>query len=226
MNAPSALPRLDLPALNCSGHKTPRSVWSGADLSPLCMRISHSSSAADAACSGQQKAAITRTHSKRWRARVKVFGKPLVLASNSGCAGFSLLEVMCAILILGVGLVGLTQGITAALSSNKESELQTSAALIAAGRIEILRAEGYVVDGQTEGVCGEGFSLYRWRQSVTGTDIDGLHEVEVVVENSKSGKVIYELRTLLFDPPIDSTLNESRERKDRAESRKQERRRR
>jgi len=56
--------------------------------------------------------------------------------------GFSLIEVMCAVAILGVALVGLTQGITTALGSNKESELQTTAALLAAGRIETLRAEG------------------------------------------------------------------------------------
>jgi len=90
-------------------------------------------------------------------------------------AGFSLVEIMCAIIILGIALVGLIQGITTALSSSKESELQTAAALIAAGKIEMLRADGYVVDGMTEGESGEGLSLYRWKRSVTSTSIDGLH---------------------------------------------------
>src|SRR5437899_7750722 len=106
------------------------------------------------------------------------------MAPNSG---FSLIEVMCAILILGVALVGLTQGITTALSSSKESELQTTAALIAAGQIETLRAEGYLKAGMTDGECGEDLSLYRWKQSITTTDIDGLFDVTVVVENSNSG---------------------------------------
>ena len=75
-------------------------------------------------------------------------------------AGFSLVEVMCAILILGISLVGLTQGITAALRSSKESELQTTAALIAAGQIETLRAEGFVIDGETEGVREFGEPLH------------------------------------------------------------------
>lgn len=129
-------------------------------------------------------------------------------------AGFSLVEVMCAILILGVGLVGLTQGIAAALRSSKESEVQTAAALIAAGQIETLRADGFVIDGETNGDGEEDLSLYHWKQSVKSTSIDGLHDVEVVVENSKTGKTIYELRTLLFDPPAASALDDAGSRKD------------
>ena len=122
-------------------------------------------------------------------------------------SGFSLVEVMCAILILGIALAGLTQGVTTALTSSKESELQTTAVLFAAGRIETLRAEGYLTDGISEGECGEGLALYRWKQSIGSTGVDGLHDVEVVVENTKSGKAIYELKTMLFEPPEDSTLS-------------------
>lgn len=139
-------------------------------------------------------------------------------------AGFSLVEVMCAIIILGIALVGLTQGTTTALSSSKESELQTTAALIAAGKIETLRAEGYLLDGITEGEGGEGLALYRWKQSVTSTSLDGLHEVIVVVENAKTGTAIYELRTLLFDPPSYSNSDESSDRKDSFKSKRKERR--
>jgi prepilin-type N-terminal cleavage/methylation domain-containing protein len=115
-------------------------------------------------------------------------------------SGFSLVEVMCAILILGFGLVGLTEGITVALGSNKEAEVQTAAALLAAGQIETLRADNFLVAGESEGE-GEGdLSAYSWKQDVTETDIEGLYEVTVVVE--KSGQQIYELKTLLFDPPL------------------------
>ena len=138
-------------------------------------------------------------------------------------AGFSLVEIMCAIIILGIALVGLTQGITTALSSSKESELQTTAALIAAGKIEMLRADGYVLDGTTEGEGGEGLSLYRWKRSITSTSVDGLHEVSVVVEDSKTGTPIYELRTLLFDPPSYSNSDGSSDRKDSLKTRKRER---
>jgi prepilin-type N-terminal cleavage/methylation domain-containing protein len=120
-------------------------------------------------------------------------------------AGFSLVEVMVAILILGIALVGLTQGITTALVSSKESELQTTAALFAAGQIELLRAEKDLADGTKNGDCGAVLPLYRWKQTVSPTDIGGLHDVDVVVENSQTGADIYELKTLLFEIPDDSS---------------------
>ena len=127
---------------------------------------------------------------------------------------FSLIEVLCAIFILGVGLVGLTHGLATALTSSKEAELQTAAALIAAGQIETLRADGFVMEGTTEGSCGEGLSLYRWKQTATKASLDGLYDITVVVENSNTGKEIYTLRTLMFDPVDYSLLNEPGARKE------------
>jgi type IV pilus modification protein PilV len=124
--------------------------------------------------------------------------------------GFSLVEALCAVLILGIALAGLTQGITAALSSTKESEIQSTAVMLAAGRMETLRAEGYLVDGEDEGEFeDEAFALYRWKQTISSAKINGLHEVEVAIENSDTGQTIYELKTMLFDPPASSTLTGS-----------------
>ena len=125
--------------------------------------------------------------------------------SKAGCKpalrGFSLIEVMVAIVILAVAVVGLTQGFTTALASSKDSELQTTAALFAAGQIETLRAGTGLVDETTEGDCGDELPLYRWRQTISPADVDGLHEVTVAVEHAKTGALIYELKTLLFEVP-------------------------
>ena len=138
-------------------------------------------------------------------------------------AGFSLVEVMCAILILGIALVGLVQGVNTALLSSKESEVQTAAALLAAGQIETLRADAFgIEDGETEGDGGEALPQFQWRQTINSTQIEGLHEVTVVVENSRTGKPAYELRTMLFEKPL-ITEEEEKARKDKERREKRKR---
>ncbi|MDB6028520.1 MAG: hypothetical protein JWM68_4743 [Verrucomicrobiales bacterium] len=115
--------------------------------------------------------------------------------------GFSLIEVMVAILILGVAIVGLTHGITTALASGKQSEFQTQAAMLAAGQIETLRADGQLVDGDETGDFGDDFPLFQWKQTIAPGGVEGLHEVTVTVENAKTGQSVYDLTTMLFEVP-------------------------
>jgi prepilin-type N-terminal cleavage/methylation domain-containing protein len=122
---------------------------------------------------------------------------------------FSLLEVLCAMLILSISVVGITPGITTALKSHKDSELLTNAGLFAAGLIETLRAEGGLMNGTEEGECGAALPMCNWKQSVAGTDTDGLHEVTVIVHFADSERPIYELRTLLFEVPTDSRTTQT-----------------
>ena len=140
--------------------------------------------------------------------------------SAHSLAGFSLIETLCAVLVLAVALIGMVQAITAALGSTKDSELQTVAALFAAGQVETIRAEGDLRDGTTEGECGEGLSLYRWQQTIAPAGIDGLHDVTVAIESTGSGKTIYELKTLLFEVPSDLPTSSTKSRKDPASQRR------
>lgn len=140
--------------------------------------------------------------------------------SARSSAGFSLIETLCAVLVLAVALIGMVQAITAALGSTKDSELQTVAALFAAGQVETIRAEGDLRDGTTEGECGEGLSLYRWQQTIAPAGIDGLHDVTVAIESTGSGKTIYELKTLLFEVPSDLPTSSTKSRKDPASQRR------
>lgn len=117
-------------------------------------------------------------------------------------AGFSLIEVMVSVLILGVSLVGLVHGINTALVSGKESEIQSQAALLAAGQIESVRADGYYLEGETTGEFDGDLSIYSYRQNIEAREPEGLYEVTVAIEKTDSNEQIYELKTLLFDPPV------------------------
>ncbi len=128
-------------------------------------------------------------------------------------SGFSLVEVMVAILILGIAIVGFTEAVTTGLKSGKESEIQAVASLFAAGQIEKLRVDGSLKDEDTDGDCGERLPSYHWRQTISPAGIEGLHDVRVVVEETRTGKPIYELRTLLFEIPSDSNSTGNSNRK-------------
>ncbi len=121
------------------------------------------------------------------------------MSANRHSGGFTLIEVMCAILIMGVALVALTHGMTTALGSTKDSEVQTTVVALAAGQLETLRASAVLTDETTDGDFGDSFPKYKWEQTVAPGELDGLHQVDVVVKDAASGTTLYKLTTLLFD---------------------------
>lgn len=127
-----------------------------------------------------------------------------------GREGFSLVEVMVAVFILAIAMVGLTRGITTALGSSKDAEVYSQAVQLAASRIEFLRADGVFHDGESEGTLGG----YKWKQTISSTQTSGLHEVRVEVEPPVGGTAIYTLRTLLFQAPLDSTTSDPAPKRD------------
>ncbi len=131
----------------------------------------------------------------------------ILTQSHPALRAFSLVEVMVALLVLGISIAGLTQGITLALRSTKDSEWQTTAAFLAAGQIELLRADGLLKEGTSEGRGSGTLSPYEWTESISKTPITGLYEVAVTIRRQPEAAVLYELRTLLFEPPAGSLTN-------------------
>lgn len=128
---------------------------------------------------------------------------------------------MCAVLILGVALAGLTEGMITALRSSKDSETLATAAQLAAGQMETLRANKSLTDGETEGKCAAAFPKYGWKQTIAPAQMSGLHEITVAIVEPESGKQVYELKTMLFDP--DSASQDSKAAKPASDGKKQDR---
>lgn len=129
--------------------------------------------------------------------------------------GFSLIELLCAVLILGIGMVGLVEGMNTALRSSKESERQSAAAFLAQGQIELMRADGYVTEGDDDGDFDAPMDAYAWKQSVVETTPEGLYEVTVTITDAASGDEIFELKTMLFDPPLETNSEREQKQKQR-----------
>jgi prepilin-type N-terminal cleavage/methylation domain-containing protein len=146
------------------------------------------------------------------------------MSAKRHLSGFTLIEVMCAILIMGVALVALTRGLTTALGSTKDSEVQTTVVSLAAGQIETLRASAVLTDDTTQGDFGDSFPRYSWQQTVAPSDVDGLHQVDVVVKDSKSGATLYKLTTLLFDTDYPSDNDTKKKQRDLDKAKKRNKR--
>ena len=129
--------------------------------------------------------------------------------------GFSLVELLCAVLILGVGLVGLVEGMNTALRSSKEAQRQSTAAELARGQIELLRAEDWVTEGEDEGTFAEPMEAFAWKQSVVETTPEGLFDVTVTITDAASGTEIFALKTMLFDPPVTDEDQKTKKRRER-----------
>jgi hypothetical protein len=68
-----------------------------------------------------------------------------------------------------------------------------------------LRAGAVLSDGTTDGDFGDNFPKYSWEQTIAPGEVDGLHQVDVLVKDAKSGATLYQLTTLLFDSDYPST---------------------
>ncbi len=132
--------------------------------------------------------------------------------------GFSLVEVLCALLIFGFALVGLTHGVTASIQGSKAAERHSQAVLLASGRLEELRAESWIITGEDEGEFTGAMAAYRWTQSIEDANLDGLYSVTVQILHESSEEPVFELQTMLFERPTESLDSMSAgERRDRRE---------
>lgn len=131
-------------------------------------------------------------------------------------SAFSLIEILVAVAILAVALVGLTRGLTTALASSRDSAAYSQAVWIAASRIEFLRADYLPGEGESEGTSGP----FTWRQTVSKTAQDGLFEVRIAVERTSEPGALYTLSTYVFDPPTSDSASGSGPDKERRRDRR------
>ncbi|MGB5211060.1 MAG: type II secretion system minor pseudopilin GspI [Gammaproteobacteria bacterium] len=116
--------------------------------------------------------------------------------------GFTLLEVMVALLIVALGIVGLFNqiiGITAGTIQMKE---RTLASWVALNEITRVRLGGEMPDvGEFDGELEYANGEYRWQARVSETGVDNLRRIDIDVAYADDPDTILGQATGFLSPP-------------------------
>ncbi len=93
-------------------------------------------------------------------------------ASGHGAAGFTLLEVLVAVAIVGIALVVLLRLHLLSLDATLAAQDLTTAVLLAQGKMATFMAQSPAAGEDQGRFDGPGLERFRWTTSVTDHDID------------------------------------------------------
>ena len=112
--------------------------------------------------------------------------------------GFSLIELMAALTIFGVGVLGTLELFSVCLQSTSASVGYTQAMFLAQSQLEANIAEDQMTEGTDSGDFGSGYPRHVWELDVEQTDQTGLTRVRIVVTWDERGREKqYALTTLV-----------------------------
>ncbi len=94
---------------------------------------------------------------------------------------FTLIEVLVALVILGVALTALLSAQSGAVRLRSQAEELTLASFLLEARITDIELSGFPDVGTKEGDFGASYAGYRWQTTVTDTPFPNVREVRLAV---------------------------------------------
>ncbi|OGP67028.1 MAG: type II secretion system protein GspI [Deltaproteobacteria bacterium RBG_19FT_COMBO_43_11] len=98
-------------------------------------------------------------------------------------AGFTLMEVLIAMAILAIALVGVFQLQSQSISMATDSRFMTTAALLAQSKMVEIESGIVSSSRAQDGDFGDDYPQYSWRLEVTDTQLPQFKKIEVTVRN-------------------------------------------
>ena len=111
---------------------------------------------------------------------------------RSGDRGFTLIEVLAAMLLIGIVLPVVMQGVMAGTRAGSEAHRRTEAATLAQSKLQELTVTGQWDGGTLSGDFGPDWPAYRWQAAVAEWANDaqavGMQQVDVTVTWTDRGR--------------------------------------
>ena len=119
---------------------------------------------------------------------------------RSKSKGYSLIELVAALTIFSLGVMGALTLFSTCLRSTADSLSYTQAVLLAQGTLEETVAEGDLLAGSDSGDFGDAYPRHSWEVEIEDTDQTGLMQMQVTVTWIERGRERqYALATLVAE---------------------------
>lgn len=113
---------------------------------------------------------------------------------RGGLRGFTLLEVLVALVVLAVTLAAAMRAAGVATQAGEELRMRLLAEIVASNQLELMRSRsGWPAVGVAEGSETQGGQPWRWRQEVSATPNPEFRRVDVFVYAGASDHVLARL---------------------------------
>ena len=116
-------------------------------------------------------------------------------------SGFTLIEVLIALVILAVALAAAARAASVATVSAEESKLRTLATWVAQNRIALLTAtRSFPASGTATGTGAIGGIDFEWQQTASDTPNAAFRKIDVRVFRPKDSQTLTSLTAYLVQP--------------------------
>ncbi len=102
--------------------------------------------------------------------------------------GYSLVEMVAALTIFGIGVLGTMELFTTCLQSTSASLSHTQAVYLAQGLVEEVIAEGGLYASSDSGDFGQEYPRHSWSYEIENTDQVGLMLLRILVTWNERGR--------------------------------------
>jgi prepilin-type N-terminal cleavage/methylation domain-containing protein len=120
-------------------------------------------------------------------------------SSRRARSGFTLVEVLASLALVGIILPTTLAGISLAMSLMDEARELSEIATLTAGKLDEIVVTGDWQTGETEGDFGEEWQKYRWQKEVIEWEEASMREVRLTVRwRSRGRDRSYVMSTLVY----------------------------
>lgn len=117
--------------------------------------------------------------------------------------GFTLIEVLVAIILLGTGIAAVSLALGNVARNAARIEESASLNRLAARKLDELVATGEATNGNASGTFEEGFPNVNWAITSEPSGVENLNTITITVSKEANDETGKQMSTLVFVPPVE-----------------------